>query len=123
MPKEEIIKEVIIGDKFNPLENAQGLKDNYSFGKKDPFNKSSIESQSSLNREDYRLKALISDQIDNYALISYQGNIFQLKEGDTGGIENKFIPIGVKVKEINLNEKIVVLTLKGSKLKLAFNEE
>ena len=122
MPKDEVIKEIVIEDSFNFLENAKVVQGDYSFGKKDPFNLSE-ESESALSKKDYILKAIISDQSNNYALISFRGNIFQLKEGDIGGISNKFIPNGIKVKAVDIKQQIVLLSSKDSELKLSMNDD
>ena len=122
MPKDEVIKEILIEDTFKPLENAEGLKGDYSFGKKDPFNFSEV-NESELTKADYILKAIISDQLNHYALISFKGSILELKEGDIGGISNKFIPNGVKVKKVDVEKQIVLLSLKDSELKLSMDNE
>ncbi len=82
----------------------------------------SKESTPGLIKADYVLKGIISDQYNNYALISFQGNIFELKEGDIGGINNKFIPDGVTLRRIDINKKIVFLSLKDSELKLSMDD-
>ncbi len=120
MPKEEVIPEISINNKFKILEKPEELEYSRKFGKKDPFNdESSI--QSDLFFEEIILKGVINDSKINYALISYNGNIVEIKEGDIGGESNKLIPNGLKVSKIDVKNEVVIFIFDDKEFKISLH--
>ena len=117
MPKEENIPKVEINKPFKSLEKIEDLKAVHPYGKQDPFNFSSS-SQLAINPSDFNLQGIISDQINKYALISYEGRTMELQEGDIGGEQKILLPKGLKVESIDLEKGVVILLFKETEIKL-----
>ncbi|KGG12516.1 MULTISPECIES: hypothetical protein [Prochlorococcus] len=108
-----------IDTSFIPLKSAKKLKSDTNFGKTDPFSAYS-DSSSNILSNSLKLKGIIYTDKVKYALIKYKTMSGQIKQGEIGGQTTKLLPMGVKVKEIDVKNQVVVLTLKGKNYQLSY---
>ncbi len=118
MPEVIFSPEIPSQNNLLTLTPPEELKNTLEFGKNDPFN---IKDGGGL-RSDISLKGIISDQVNKYAIISFKGNLVEVKEGDIGGETNKNIPNGLKVLRINPFEESIIINYKDKNIKVSMIE-
>ena len=103
---------------FKDLQESNQIKKNFSIGKVDPF---AMDSEFSIKKNIKRISLLgiVSNGIDNFALIKYKEKIGSLEIGQIGGETTNLLPKDVKLTEILINKSEIIIEFKEEKYKLS----
>ncbi|WP_143703339.1 hypothetical protein [Prochlorococcus marinus] len=107
-------------NQFLKLETSTDLQSSGTFGKSDPFSEYS-DSSSGILSPSLKLKGIIATEKKKFALVEYRKRSGSLEEGQIGGKTTQLLPMGVKVKRIDVANQNVTLSLKGKQYQLSYS--
>ena len=99
---------------FKELQELNKIKKEHSIGKSDPF---SMDEEFSI-RKNIKLVSLlgiVSDGLDNYALIKYKEKLGNLSIGAVGGETTNLLPAKVKLIGIIVNNSEIIVEFNNEK--------